>query len=219
MNDAKSNLLVSKQLTLDFDFENKFDTEDINYAQFHRSYQPVEEPWILESKSALTGKDKISVDLKVNTLIHSTFNPGNAVSFYPVEEPWLFQSSLVLHDHDHDKNINISKNGTPVESESESQNQHAQIADLLRFGEGASEVVGNDTENEDELEEVPENDESKAGLQDSITKVILINSSLCTMQRIAVMEDEKLVEIILEPMKDRVQSDSVYLGRGTHGKL
>ncbi|GKA22428.1 ribonuclease E/G-like protein, chloroplastic isoform X1 [Tanacetum coccineum] len=211
-NDAKSNLLVSKQLTLDFDFENKCDTKHITYAQFHRNYQPVEEPWILESKSALKGKNNISVDLKVDTLIHSTFNLGNAASFYPVEEPWLFQSSLVPHDHDHDKNINISKNGTPVESESESQNQHTQIADLLRFGEGVSEAVGNNTENEDELDEVPENDESKAGLQDSVTKVILINSSLCTMQRIAVIEDEKLVEILLEPVKDNVQSDSVYLG-------
>ncbi|PWA75364.1 RNAse [Artemisia annua] len=173
---------------------------------------PVEEPWILESKSALSGKDKISADLKVDTLNHSTFSTGNVVSFNPVEEPWLFQSSLVLNDFDYDKNINISNNGTLVESESESQNQHAQIADLLRFGEGISEAVGNDTENEDELEEVPENDESKAGLQDSITKVILINSSLCTMQRIAVMEDGKLVEILLEPVKDNVQSDSVYLG-------
>ncbi|CAA7407803.1 unnamed protein product [Spirodela intermedia] len=45
-----------------------------------------------------------------------------------------------------------------------------------------------------------------------VSTVILINSSVCTMQRIAILEDEKLVELLLEPVKHNVQCDSVYLG-------
>ncbi|KAK7385490.1 hypothetical protein VNO78_31212 [Psophocarpus tetragonolobus] len=48
--------------------------------------------------------------------------------------------------------------------------------------------------------------------KDSISTIILINSSICTMQRIAVLEDEKLVELLLEPVKSNVQCDSVYVG-------
>lgn len=47
---------------------------------------------------------------------------------------------------------------------------------------------------------------------DSVSTTILINSSICTMQRIAVLEDEKLVELLLEPVKSNVQCDSVYVG-------
>ncbi|KAJ3698275.1 hypothetical protein LUZ61_001980 [Rhynchospora tenuis] len=42
--------------------------------------------------------------------------------------------------------------------------------------------------------------------------VILVNSSVCTMQRIAVLEEGKLVELLLEPVKNKVQLDSIYLG-------
>ncbi|XP_028780740.1 ribonuclease E/G-like protein, chloroplastic isoform X2 [Neltuma alba] len=48
--------------------------------------------------------------------------------------------------------------------------------------------------------------------KDPVSTVILINSSICTMQRIAVLEDEKLVELLLEPVKNNVQCDSVYIG-------
>jgi Ribonuclease G/E len=47
---------------------------------------------------------------------------------------------------------------------------------------------------------------------DSVSTVILISSSICTMQRIAVLEDEKLVELLLEPVKNTVLCDSVYIG-------
>ncbi|XP_020886467.1 ribonuclease E/G-like protein, chloroplastic isoform X4 [Arabidopsis lyrata subsp. lyrata] len=47
---------------------------------------------------------------------------------------------------------------------------------------------------------------------ESISTTILINSSICTVQRIAVLEGEKLVELLLEPVKTNVQCDSVYLG-------
>ncbi|KAI9079096.1 hypothetical protein K1719_038935 [Acacia pycnantha] len=48
--------------------------------------------------------------------------------------------------------------------------------------------------------------------KDPVSTTILINSSICTMQRIAVLEDEKLVELLLEPVKNNVQCDSVYIG-------
>ncbi|GAB2232780.1 hypothetical protein Drorol1_Dr00011835 [Drosera rotundifolia] len=41
---------------------------------------------------------------------------------------------------------------------------------------------------------------------------ILINFSVCSMQRIAVLEDGELVELLLEPVKDNVLCDSIYLG-------
>lgn len=49
-------------------------------------------------------------------------------------------------------------------------------------------------------------------LRDPVSTILLINSSICTMQRIAVLEDEKLVELLLEPVKTNVQCDSVYVG-------
>ncbi|XP_054798087.1 ribonuclease E/G-like protein, chloroplastic isoform X1 [Prosopis cineraria] len=48
--------------------------------------------------------------------------------------------------------------------------------------------------------------------KEPVSTIILINSSICTMQRIAVLEGEKLVELLLEPVKSNVQCDSVYVG-------
>jgi hypothetical protein len=45
---------------------------------------------------------------------------------------------------------------------------------------------------------------SNAIIKDPVASIILINSSICTMQRIAVLEDEKLVELLLEPVKTDV---------------
>lgn len=42
---------------------------------------------------------------------------------------------------------------------------------------------------------------------------ILINSSECTMQRMAILEDKKLVEFSIEPVNTKVQVGNVYLGR------
>ncbi|XP_024967976.1 ribonuclease E/G-like protein, chloroplastic isoform X2 [Cynara cardunculus var. scolymus] len=262
LDDTGSDLLVSRQLMWDLDFENKFGSEERTcaikkgagpYGPFGRTDQPVEEPWIFESSvllrsvrpedspSGVTERDKISDDLDVNvahsnSLTHSTRDRENTASFlhnrifkpraskneYPVEEPWLLQSSLVLHGYDDRTNIEISRNERSLENEAknlEPENQHPQIAELLSFGEGIWESVGDDTENQETCNEFEEvrvdvslDDESRVAMQDSVAKVILINSSLCTMQRIAVMENEKLVEILLEPVKNNVQSDSVYLG-------
>ncbi|GJN12790.1 hypothetical protein PR202_ga31101 [Eleusine coracana subsp. coracana] len=55
-------------------------------------------------------------------------------------------------------------------------------------------------------------DGNKATSGEPTSRVILINSSVCTMQRIAVLEDGKLVELLLQPIKNNVQCDSIYLG-------
>ncbi len=42
---------------------------------------------------------------------------------------------------------------------------------------------------------------------------ILINSPECTMQRMAILENRKLVEFLVEPVNTKVQVGNVYLGR------
>lgn len=42
---------------------------------------------------------------------------------------------------------------------------------------------------------------------------ILINSPECTMQRMAILENRKLVEFLIEPVNTKVQVGNVYLGR------
>ncbi|XP_073098580.1 ribonuclease E/G-like protein, chloroplastic isoform X2 [Elaeis guineensis] len=58
----------------------------------------------------------------------------------------------------------------------------------------------------------PDDDHRVVHAEEPASTVILINSSVCTMQRIAVLEDGKLVELLLEPVKNNVQCDSIYLG-------
>ncbi|KVH92261.1 Nucleic acid-binding, OB-fold [Cynara cardunculus var. scolymus] len=241
-----SDFLVSKQLLGDLDFEEDFGSEDITcatekgtglYGPFSRIYQPVEEPWLLESSdfdhfvretdssSGLTGEGNISDDLIVdatdsNSLsqsIHSLENKASSLNNkslkrlitereYPVEEPWL--------------SIEVSRDDVSVENNVENLDpQGLQIAEILSLDKLGRRSVGNEKENQrplDELEEVPKfffDDEGTVGTREvSVDTVILINSSLCTMQRVAVMEDEELVEILLEPIKNNVQCDSVYIG-------
>jgi hypothetical protein len=55
-----------------------------------------------------------------------------------------------------------------------------------------------------DLEVLLPEESSNIILKDPVSSIILINSSICTMQRIAVLEDEKLVELLLEPVKTDV---------------
>ncbi|KAG0498341.1 hypothetical protein HPP92_003032 [Vanilla planifolia] len=66
-------------------------------------------------------------------------------------------------------------------------------------------------ESHEKLCSMPE-EVSLAFSEEPASTVILVNSSICTMQRIAVLEDGKLVELLLEPVKNNVQCDSIYLG-------
>ncbi|XP_059449230.1 ribonuclease E/G-like protein, chloroplastic isoform X1 [Corylus avellana] len=103
----------------------------------------------------------------------------------PVEEPWLLASPLLFPISKDKMGSDVSKSNDTLEDE----------------------VI----EIEDKGNLLPEEGNSLIS-EEPISTVILINSSICTMQRIAVLEDSKLVELLLEPVKTNVQCDSVYLG-------
>lgn len=142
-------------------------------------------------------------------------------SYQPVEEPWLFESSLFFpsseesfKDEATDTKIYDQHQEVPTKffSDEECTIIEAFSASLDTTAPAKAHLEGssNDTTTSQTDEEV-----SVAMQKDSVSTVILINSSLCTMQRIAVLEDGKLVELLLEPVKNDVQCDSVYLGTVT----
>ncbi|KAI0488767.1 hypothetical protein KFK09_028606 [Dendrobium nobile] len=104
----------------------------------------------------------------------------------PVEEPWLFRSTL---------SSMVEPNNLDVASEQDKSHQIESPGNLCY-------ETGKPIPEEIRLS-YPEK---------SAWIVILINSSICTMQRIAILEDGKLVELLLEPVKNNVQCDSIYLG-------
>ncbi|KAF5196923.1 Ribonuclease E/G-like protein [Thalictrum thalictroides] len=139
-----------------------------------------------KEKPCLSGKnDAISFSNK-GLDSHETFSEREQ----PVEEPWLHQSSLFflkLKDKLDSMVFNKESNGDELMQEEFSDNPcHAK--------------------------EDHEDGSRPTHMDDHISTIILINSSICTMQRIAVLEDGKLVELLLEPVKNNVQCDSVYLG-------
>ncbi|XP_057956654.1 ribonuclease E/G-like protein, chloroplastic isoform X2 [Malania oleifera] len=111
----------------------------------------------------------------------------------PVEEPWLLHSSSFFIVPKKKMGSDEIKRKEAMQDEvhlPQFPNQQLMDVENLLPEEGASQIF----------------------MDDSISTVILINSSICTMQRIAVLEDGKLVELLLEPVKNNVQCDSVYLG-------
>ncbi|KAI4324588.1 hypothetical protein MLD38_030063 [Melastoma candidum] len=117
--------------------------------------------------------------------------PGDELSYreQPIEEPWLvltyFPSETVEDDVD-------TRNRYEKEDETVTT-----LPDI--------------EECQEPNEFIP--DEDKSSSPECVdSTIILINSSICTMQRIAVLEDGKLVELLLQPVKTNVQCDSVYLG-------
>lgn len=125
---------------------------------------------------------------------------GSSISYgtvlqegHPVEEPWLVQPSVKSPSFNVKtaNDFNISDQSIKhTENSLESQDEHQLVPEKL----------------------LPQEENSLTSVEDSVTTTILINSSICTMQRIAVLEDGKLVELLLEPVKNNVQCDSVYLG-------
>ncbi|CAO2828696.1 unnamed protein product [Amaranthus hypochondriacus] len=112
---------------------------------------------------------------------------------HPVEDPWLLYPVLIPS-----KTSACSAAGAPISRERshvdkthlELQEQHHQISEKLLSG----------------------TESNLLPISASVSTEILINCSICTMQRIAVLEDGNLVELLLEPVKSNVQCDSVYLG-------
>lgn len=108
----------------------------------------------------------------------------------PVEEPWLL-GTLLTH----------VSNNREFDEPKISDNRQGDISQL----ETQNRLLG-------VTEKLSEEQKVLAPANVSVSTVILINSSICTMQRIAVLEDGELVELLLEPVKSNVQCDSVYLG-------
>lgn len=142
---------------------------------------------------ASIGLEKLSVDhmtkANSNLIKDTSINPEEKLSEkdQPVEEPWLLRSTLV----------SVMETDELNESSDESEVQ------LTEFPVNLHHVA----------EKLATEDEHKpVHAEEPASTVILINSSLCTMQRIAILEDGKLVELLLEPVKNNVQCDSIYLG-------
>lgn len=128
-------------------------------------------------------------DFQVNG-IKKNYDPHDALveTYHPVEEPWIWESSAHIAGSNTKMVSDIAKNVEDEATQPPLRDQHQHLPEKL-------------------LEE-----ESNVTSEDSISTVILINSSICTMQRIAILENSKLVELLLEPVKNNVQCDSVYLG-------
>lgn len=156
-----------------------------------------------------------------------------------VEEPWLLQPSLVSHhfaevyvssseidserkilnssdrssvqnsDFDHKSNNNVSETNIlltnyPVEE--------PWIFESICSGVKEASCVVSEQHQPTPENLLHEEENNVITKEDSVSTVILINSSICTVQRIAVLENNKLVELLLEPVKTNVLCDSVYLG-------
>jgi hypothetical protein len=148
----------------------------------------------------------------------------------PVEEPWIVGSIVsaknsvapVKLKKDRRKFFNTEKDLGEVTENMPEQDQPVEEPWLFQ-----SWVISNRTgvktkgkiEATDIIKNLRKIEKTPASLEEDIPatgehspRVILINSSICTMQRIAVLEDGKLVELLLEPIKNNVHCDSIYLG-------
>lgn len=177
---------------------------------FSVDYEFLEEPWLSSQlshpfvDSDASGKCLNRETLGSGSLSQSTKDTVRAATEscnpygtfleedQPIEEPWLLQSfysansDVELVSSVHESEESLEDRETPQHF----QDEHEQIPEKLLTDDG-DHVISE---------------------EDSVTTKILINSSICTMQRIAVLENGKLVELLLEPVKNNVQCDSVYLG-------
>ncbi|GAB2259774.1 hypothetical protein Droror1_Dr00010629 [Drosera rotundifolia] len=159
--------------------------------------QPIEEPWLSLSSVHSNTADG---DTDASDLINrdTTVDAVESASLYsdtyqPVEEPWLLYPAAESVNADLGFNCEAS---TREQSPNGKQN-------LIAYQEHAPQFPEKRPD-----EQLIKHLFSKV----SISMEILINSSVCSMQRIAVLEDGELVELLLEPVKDNVLCDSIYLG-------
>ncbi|KAM1218664.1 hypothetical protein ACFX15_045064 [Malus domestica] len=115
----------------------------------------------------------------------STSNSFSTERHYPVEEPWLLHSPLFCL-------VSKDKMGSDMSKKNDS--------------------IKDGAENLDDPEHLLPEERNNLISKEPVSTIILINSSICTMQRIALLEYGKLVELLLEPVKSTVQCDSVYIG-------
>ncbi|GER52310.1 ribonuclease E [Striga asiatica] len=180
---------------------------------FSTQEQLIEEPWLSQpsigmqravnsytvidngmQKSELLNQSSLSEDFSHKLDYdekgsNSSESENTFLMNYLVEEPWIFDSFAVT-------------SGTEIVSSAFSNESSEDKVTLSVFDEQQKSIP------ENLLHERKSNMTSK----DSVSTVILINSSVCTVQRIAVLENDQLVELLLEPVETKVQCGNVYLG-------
>ncbi|KAL9255102.1 Ribonuclease E/G-like protein, partial [Drosera capensis] len=160
-------------------------------------YHPIEEPWLslssVHSSPAdgdIDASDLIIRDATIDAVESASLDSD---TYQPVEEPWLIYPAV--------KSVNADvvfkcESSTGEQSPNDGQNLTSYQEHALQFPE-----------------ERPDQELIKHHfLKNSISIEILTNSSRCSMQRIAVLEDGELVELLLEPLKDNMLCDNIYLG-------
>ena len=161
------------------------DKPNANTISQHGGYQLVEEPWILESIVA-SKKPVARVKNKKGKkkFVNNKHDSSRASEYIPREDQPVEEPWLF--------ESMVEAHETVVHADGK-----IEAKDIIR-----------------KLIEKPPAplEENKPTTGEPSSRVILINSSVCTMQRIAVLEDGKLVELLLEPIKNNVQCDSIYLG-------
>nr|CAB3482687.1 unnamed protein product [Digitaria exilis] len=162
------------------------DKSNANNISQHGRYQIVEEPWIIESITASKKPVARVKDKKgKKKFVNSKRDSSGASENMPKEDQSIEEPWLF--------ESMVQANGIIVHAD-----EKIEAKDIIRKLR--------------KIEKPPAPlDENKPAAGEP-SRVILINSSVCTMQRIAVLEDEKLVELLLEPIKNNVQCDSIYLG-------
>ncbi|KAM3190737.1 hypothetical protein ACQJBY_068635 [Aegilops geniculata] len=147
----------------------------------------------------------------------------------PVEEPWVFgpivsaknSVAQVKRKKDRRKFLNTEKDSGEITENMPEQDQPVEEPWLFQSwvtANRAGVISKRKVEAKGIMKRLKEFDKPSAASEKDmlasgeLPRVILINSSICSTQRIAVLEDGKLVELLLEPIKNIVHCDSIYLG-------
>lgn len=118
----------------------------------------------------------------------------------PIEEPWLPAASVLVKEECMLENLTL---GIVLDGVAEiAETEGSLRANLI------SEYEAQTTE----LQTAQEAIGMVLQKEKDVKTEIIINSSVCSIQRIAVLEDGKPVEILLDPVKTNVQVGSIYLG-------
>ncbi|KAH6758153.1 RNAse E/G-like protein [Perilla frutescens var. frutescens] len=187
--------------------------------------QVVEEPWLLQPSLV----SHHFADVYTSSGIDNERETLNC-SVGSIQNSEILNLCSHSEDFDHKSNYNVNEMNISEQSDSSLTNGLVEepwiFESLCSRVEVASGVVENELIKDDEVthtapgeqyQPTPENllheeENTATTKEESVSTVILINSSICTVQRIAVLENDKLVELLLEPVKTNVQCDSVYLG-------
>ncbi|VAI87371.1 unnamed protein product [Triticum turgidum subsp. durum] len=147
----------------------------------------------------------------------------------PVEEPWVLgpivsaknSVAQVKRKKDRRKFLNTEKDSGEITENMPEQDQPVEEPWLFQSWvttNRAGVISKRKVEAKGIMKRLKEFDKPSAASEKDMPasgeppRVILINSSICSTQRIAVLEDGKLVELLLEPIKNNVHCDSIYLG-------